>query len=205
MQFLDVLPDVPLRAAGDVTALFLATRLQFFRAVAEYLHHLPYGRNTQRDAWRLVISEGRGTCSTKHALLAALAAEQGIEAKLTLGVFDMTARNSPGVGPVLVQHQLPYIPEAHCYIRYRHQAIDITRAGSEPREPLVLRHEETIQPDQIGTYKVAWHQRFIRTWVDEVEVAENGPGKKSGRFARRVSLLWRNRDEPFYGLVRCTD
>jgi hypothetical protein len=40
-------------------------------------HELRYGRNADRADFRLVLSEGRGICSTKHALLAAVAFEQG--------------------------------------------------------------------------------------------------------------------------------
>ena len=49
-----------------------------------YIRRLPYGRNTDRSDILRVLREGKGTCSTKHALLACLAQEQGIPLELTL-------------------------------------------------------------------------------------------------------------------------
>jgi hypothetical protein len=173
MESLDALPNVPLRPADGITAVFLARGAVDFRAAARYVYHLPYGRNTDRANFRLVLSEGCGTCSTKHALLAQLAQEQGVAIALTLGIYDMTERNTPGVGRVLELYHLTALPEAHCYLTCNGQRIDITRSGVEPTEPIShFLHEETITPEQIGAYKVAWHQQFLQAWLPRSAVAE---------------------------------
>ena len=41
------------------------------------------------EQFRSVLSAGKGTCSTKHALLAAVASEQNIPVALTLGIYEM--------------------------------------------------------------------------------------------------------------------
>src|SRR5215813_13450772 len=104
--------------AGEVSAEFLIRVVADFQAAGRYLYQLPYGRNTNRADYRLVLVENRGTCSTKHALLAELAREQGLPVVLTLGIYEMHERNTPGVGVVLDRYGLLYIPEAHCYLRY---------------------------------------------------------------------------------------
>jgi hypothetical protein len=126
-----------------------------------------------REDGRGVLQEGCGTCSTKHSILAALAKEQAIdEVTLTLGLYDMTERNTPGVGAVLSPYDLPYLPEAHCYIRYGEMRVDITRSGQVPSEPIAhLRHETSIAPGQIGLYKTTWHQGWIQEWVVTSEMA----------------------------------
>ncbi len=174
MHSFEILPDTPLRPAGDITAQFLTVGVADFRRAAAYLNRLPYGRNTRREDGRAVLKDGRGTCSTKHALLAALAAELHMdEIALTLGLFKMTERNTPGVGAVLAQYDLPYMPEAHCYIRYREMRVDITRSGQEPSEPISqLMHETPISPEQIGAYKTDWHQRLIQQWVTASDMAK---------------------------------
>lgn len=83
--------------------------------------------------------------STKHALLAALAIEQGLAVQLTLGISEMTARNTPGVGRVLSRHGLAFVPEAHCYLIHSGVRIDVTRDSAVAQEP--------IAPEQIGEYK----------------------------------------------------
>jgi len=162
------LPSVSLRTAGPVTAKMKAVGIQNFRAAGHYLHTLPYGRNTDRANFHLVLSEGRGTCSTKHALLAELAREQNLPAMLTLGIYHMHERNTPGAGPILTRYKLPFLPEAHCYLTYEAKRIDITRSGTEPTEPIRdFLHEETLLPDQIGEYKVKLHKEFLRRWLAE--------------------------------------
>jgi hypothetical protein len=48
-----------------------------------------------------MLNERKGTCSTKHALLKAFAGEQGLPIPLMLGIYEMDARNIPGIGPYL--------------------------------------------------------------------------------------------------------
>src|SRR4030095_6224530 len=131
MQSWEALPKVPVRPAGQLTADMMACGIGDFRAAGYYLHLLPYGRNTNRSDFRLVLSERRGTCSTKHALLAELAREQQLAVILSLGIYERAERNSPGVGVILGRYGLPCLPEAHCYLTYTGIRIDITRSGIE--------------------------------------------------------------------------
>ena len=166
MQSLAALPNVPLRPGGAVTAQCQALGLTDFHSAVWYVYQLPYGRTSDRSNYQLVLHEGRGSCSSKHALLAQLATEQGLRIALTLGIYRMTERNTPGVGAVLAQYGLPYMPEAHCYLTYNGIRVDVTRSGVEPVEPISdFLYEETIIPEQIDEYKVALHRRFLQKWL----------------------------------------
>lgn len=70
---LQQLPNRPFSAAGPFTLLFEAAGIHDFAAAARHVLTLPYGRITDRNKLRLVLEESRGTCTTKHALLAVLA------------------------------------------------------------------------------------------------------------------------------------
>ncbi len=85
MRSWDALPEHQLALLGDVSAQFLALGLGEYRAAARVVSQLQFGRNADRADFRLVLPEHRGTCSTKHALLAALALEQRLPVHLTLG------------------------------------------------------------------------------------------------------------------------
>jgi hypothetical protein len=65
---------VPLKAVGDSSIAFIHAGIPDYRSAAEFVSRLPYGRNTVTDPL-VVLIEGRGTCSTKHALLYRLAVE----------------------------------------------------------------------------------------------------------------------------------
>ncbi|MBA2617925.1 MAG: hypothetical protein H0U91_07130 [Rubrobacter sp.] len=165
MMGAEALPDFRLRPDGEVASGFAALGLKDFRAAACHVRDLPYGRNSDRSDYGLVLDEARGTCSTKHALLAALAREHGAPVGLRLGVYLMDGRNTTGVGPVLRRHGLDALPEAHCYLAYRETRVDVTRA--QARIPGPFLREETIAPGQIGAYKVEAHRAFLRAWATE--------------------------------------
>src|SRR6266850_7246900 len=143
-DILEQFANRPLTSDGPVTRLFRTAGVRDFAAAAHYIWELPYGRIADRNELGLVLSEGRGTCSTKHALLAELAREQDISVQLTLGIYEMSERNTPGVGQVLNKYGLSYIPEAHCYLRYKGERIDVTGVptGAEPIDELL--YEEPI-------------------------------------------------------------
>ena len=144
----------------------MARGITDFRSAGRYVQALPYGRTADRADFRAVLREGKGTCSTKHALLAALAHEQDLPVVLTLGIYAMHERNTPGVGAVLARYGLTSLPEAHCYLTYAGLRIDVTRAGADPAEPIgQFLHEEAIIPAQIGAYKTALHRQFIQAWL----------------------------------------
>jgi hypothetical protein len=171
MKSWESLPASKLKPGGPLAAAFIALNLEDYRSAACYLRGLAYGRNSNRTDPLAVVREQRGTCSTKHALLARLATEQQLPIRLMLGIYEMNGRNTPGVGRVLEKYGLACVPEAHCYLMYDDDRIDITRAvnGAEPIAKFL--HEEVISPDQIADYKVAVHQRFLRNWIETVPSA----------------------------------
>lgn len=159
------LPDFPLRPDGPLGQAFLRCGLNGYRSAARYVRELPYGRNTDRGDYRLVLSEGRGTCSTKHALLVALAEEHAVPVHLFMGIYLMCEANTPGVEIALRRHGLDAIPEAHCYLVYEKRRIDLTWPEI-PCSPISeFLHEEPLAPADIREHKVAVHRRYLEEWA----------------------------------------
>jgi len=167
--------EKPILADGEVSRLARSHGLATFAAAVYHVQSLPYGRTTERSDYRLGLSEGRGTCSTKHALVAALAQENGLAVDLMLGVYEMKEANTPGVSGELSKQGLPSIPEAHCYLRAGDGVIDATMPEGSPsgaeRRSL---HEEAISPEDISAYKTAVHRHVLDGWLRAVGRSELG-------------------------------
>jgi hypothetical protein len=176
---LQQLPPFTIEAKLGVSEQFLRLGITDFHSAVEYVGYLPYGTNSDRADDRLVLVEGVGTCSTKHALLARLALEQGVtDIQLVVGIYEMNERNTPGVGTVLAQYDLDCLPEAHCYLMHGGKRYDVTSLGvsGEPIESFLL--EEVISPDQIGAYKREIHRSALPGWIEEKGYAHHLDGEQ---------------------------
>jgi hypothetical protein len=174
MRDWEALTDASRTPAGPITAAFFRGGAPTYRAAARLVYRLPYGRTSSRDNPMAVLTEGRGTCSSKHALLAELAIEQCLPLALMLGIYLMNERNTPGVGGVLARYGLADIPEAHCYLMDEGVRIDITRDITSGTEAIAaLLYEQQIAPPQVGLYKVRVHQEFLRNWLQAVDFGKS--------------------------------
>jgi len=167
MHSWEALNPVTLRPVGPVTAAFSRFGMKDLRSAGQYIRCLPYGRNTYPEDPLIVLTEERGTCSTKHALLRRLATEQGLDIALVLGIYEMNEQNTPGVGHALRKYGFSTLPEAHCYLRAFGKRVDVTRAIDIGPATAMLHflHEEDITPAQITHYKTALHQQFLSWWM----------------------------------------
>ena len=163
-----MVPPTPIPPGTSLTNAFLAHGCKTFAEAVAYVAALPYGRTTNRADYRQVLSEGRGTCSTRHAVIAALGAQLELPVQLYIGIYDMSETNTPGVGAVLQKHGLRAMPEAHTFMRYAGERVDISRPDVQ-RDEVVDRYtdEVAITPEQIGDFKVEYHQRYLKTWLQE--------------------------------------
>ena len=160
------IPNFSIDSDATLSKICRNIGLSDFHLATQHILHLPYKRNSSKKNLSLVLTEACGTCSTKHAALAQLAIENGFnDLKLIIGIYQMKEANTCGVGSVLEQYNLEYIPEAHVYLKFENQRIDITRTvESEVSAFDVLLLEKEIQPEQIGKFKVDLHRAFLKEW-----------------------------------------
>ena len=125
-----------------------------------------YGRNSNRSDLSLVWYERKGSCSSKHAFLKHIANLNEIpHVDLVLCMYEMNGSNTQKIGSVLTELNIDYLPEAHCYIRFNSEAIDVTTMTSSfsSIEKDIL-EEQIIQPEQTVEYKVDYHKDFLKKW-----------------------------------------
>ena len=155
--------------SGILSKRLLEMEVFSFKGLIDYVQALPYGRNSNRANPDLVLEEGKGTCSTKHAFVKKVALEQELDkVRLFLCMFKMHAQNTPKIASVLTKDQLDYIPEAHCILKIGGGFLDITSNSSSYNKIKgdVIELKE-IQPEQIGEFKVNYHKQFIKNWLIE--------------------------------------
>ena len=143
--------------------------------LVEFISSLPYGRNENRYDLTLVIKEKKGTCSSKHAFLKAIALENHQEdVKLILGLYKMNNQNTPRIGNEIIKNSLDYIPEAHCYLRIGEKRLDVTTENSnfEKIENSLIEEIE-IQPHQVSEFKINFHKNFLNDWITENNISYN--------------------------------
>ncbi len=180
-------PYLSLRQAGNVNTS-LSGRLQFrisgesslcedarcrgfdsFAHLAVHVRSLPYSRTTNAEDPLAVLREGRGTCSAKHRFLATVAQDCGhAEVRLTVGIYEMSEENTPGVGRVLSTASLTSIPEAHCYLSIEGDRYDFTGLSAGSLSPFAsLLAEYTVSPTNLPQIKVELHKEAITAWARE--------------------------------------
>lgn len=159
--------DFPITANDPVSAAFLQKGIYNFSNALHYVRHLPYGRNPDKTRLESVLEEGRGTCSTKHALLVQLAqAHHQDNVQLCMGIFRMNAQNTPRVAATLAAYNLDYIPEAHNYLLAEGVRVDCTHVHSRPEDFMAdLLEESMILPEQITIHKIQYHRNYLQQWL----------------------------------------
>lgn len=170
-----MLPDFSIENKNPLTNILLSLGVKTFHEALSYVHDLPYGRNSERANPILVLTENKGTCSTKHACLKQIAEDHGYpEIELIIGIYRMNGYNTPGIGEELAVAKLDFIPEAHCYLRFGGKRYDYTGLGGDfSKIKADLLTEEAIIASQVGVYKVEAHRKYISKWLAKSSLTYN--------------------------------
>ena len=161
-----------LSSNDNLTQLAVSKGISNWATLVRNIQELPYGRNQSRIDFSLVIKENKGTCSSKHALLKQVADLNNIpNVDLVLAIYKMNDKNTPGIDLSKVTRELAYIPEAHCYLKVNNESLDITTPNSSiTRIENDIISETIIKPEQVGQYKIDYHQKFILDWITQNEI-----------------------------------
>lgn len=152
----------------ELSLRFVDLNITDFNGALKYIQHLPYGRNSKDGSLMRVLDEKHGTCSTKNALLHTLCMENGKQGfNLMLCIFNMDAENTPAVMPVLRKYRLPYLPEAHVYLKNNGNIIDASfpKANKDWIKAIII--EEEIEANDIGAFKTKYYRTYLTKWLKE--------------------------------------
>ena len=158
-----------LNSKDKLTAIIKDSGINTWNELIKFVKELPYGRNSNRTDFGLVIIEKKGSCSSKHALLKKIADLNKIQnVKLVLGIYKMNRRNTPNIGNVLLENKIEFIPEAHCYLKIDDKRTDLTTNNSNfEKIEIDILNELEIEPEQVAEFKVEYHKDFLTKWISE--------------------------------------
>ncbi|WP_417608847.1 hypothetical protein [Owenweeksia hongkongensis] len=156
--------------AGQLSAILYSKEITSLQNLLDWLLGLPYGRNSDRTDYTLILKENKGTCSTKHALVRAVAIENNWpDVNLYIGFFFMDSNIYPRLKDILEKAGLEGIPEAHTFLVIDGNYVDVTSKSSPIEEGMII-DEMDIDPVGIGDLKESIHKGFIADWAEEEKI-----------------------------------
>lgn len=178
--------DFDLTSGEIYSTAFREHGINSFNEACNFLAQLPYGRNANREDFGLVLSEGKGTCSSKHALLATLALENGHpEIELIAGIFLMNGETHSKLTHFFEDKTYTNIPECHCYLRFKGERFDFTDTSKRLERiiPKLVR-EQRIDPNQVSDWKIMIHKDYLQRWLT-----------RNPAIQMTLDEMWKDREE----------
>ena len=174
-------PDRTIAAKGPVSEEFKRLKIDTFHEACRYVHEMPYGYNSDRDEFMILFKEGKGTCTTKHAVIGTLAQEIELPIQKHVGIYAMTEEIVTGTRELLERFDLPYIPMLHCFLVYDRFRVDLTEGNRNGKNRSIeeFLFTERVDPNISGKDEYLLYRRALS------DVILNRPEMK-GADIRRV-------------------
>lgn len=72
---------------------------------------------------------------------------------------------------LIIPQWLTLYSEAHCDVKLNHRRIDITNNNADIGNLINdIIEEIEIEPEQVVTFKIDYHKRFLQNWIIENEI-----------------------------------
>jgi len=148
MDSYDKLPDAEIKPVGELSIKFLDLGIKTFREACDYVHKIDYGYNTNYEDKMIFFKEKRGSCTTKHAVIAGLAQELNIPLYKHVCVYKFTEEITTGVNEILKKYEIPYVPMVHCFLVYENYQFDLTEGNYNGKKKPINEyiHSERVDP-----------------------------------------------------------
>jgi hypothetical protein len=148
MDSYDKLPDSEIKAVGELSIKFLELGIKTFKAACDYVHKIEYGYNTDYEDKMIFFKEKKGSCTSKHAVIAGLAQELEIPLYKHVCVYKLTEEITSGVNEILKKFEIPYVPMVHCFLVYKNYQFDLTEGNHNGKKIPINEyiHSEKVDP-----------------------------------------------------------
>ncbi len=195
MDSYDKLPDAQIKPVGELSRKFLELGIDSFKQACEYVNTIEYGYNSNYDDKLIFFKEKRGTCTSKHAVIAGLAEELNITLYKHVGVYKFTEEISTGANEILNKYKIPYVPMVHCFLIYRNFRFDLTQNNCNGKNTTIeeFLYEEKVKPFITGKDEYLLFKKVLKEKILPSEEME-GITERSLLKARSesIKLLMKN-------------
>lgn len=172
LDSLEYMPDIRFIEHGPLSKKFLELGINNFREACKYVQKIEYGYNSDYENRMILFIENKGTCTTKHAVIAGLAAEIGIPIFKNVGVYKMTEKIVKNANLILQKYNLPYVPLVHCFLVYEKEGkkyqFDLTEGNNNGKQSTIQEfiHSEQVDPfisrkDEYKLYKKVVKEKVL--------------------------------------------
>lgn len=167
MQAINALPDKKIIEAGVISKTFIIQGISTFQDACRHVHHMPYGYNADRDDLFSLFQEGKGTCTTKHAVIATLAEELGMSVAKHIGIYAMTETLVTGTQAVIDRHRLPYLPMVHCFLQADAIRVDLTTGNNNGKNGPIktFLHTQQVTPNIPGKEEYLLYREALKNKI----------------------------------------
>lgn len=183
-----MIPNFKILSKESISQKFIENGINEFSQACDFVMNLPIGKNSSRIEFEKIFEELKGTCSTKHGLLAVLALENNHpEIELMFGIYLMSEETHPQFSDFLSQNSLTNLPETHCFLRYNGKRYDFSSVTPllEKIESKIVR-EQRIDPPQVGEWKEVIHKDYLTRWL-----------KRKPEIGLSLEEIWVRREENY--------
>lgn len=190
MDSYNKLPDAEIKSVGEISKKFLELGITSFKEACEYVHNIDYGYNTNYDDKMILFKEEKGTCTSKHAVIAGLAEELNIPLYKHVGIYKLTEEISSGTNKILKKYNIPYVPMAHCFLVYKDFLFDLTEGNCNGKNTTIKSfiHEEEVNPFISRKDEYFLYKRVLKEQVLPSKEME-GVKERTLLKAREVSII----------------
>lgn len=177
MDSIDTLPDVNIQPQGLVSEKFLNLDIKTFWQACYWVKNLPYGFNLNNENSLILFEENRGTCITKHDIIARLAQELELEIYKNLGFYQLNDDIVTGVNAILQAYGLNFIPQTHCFLEYGSYRVDLTEGNCNGKNKTIENYDFVIRvnPDLTEREEEEYYISYLKQYFSiEPKLAEIG-------------------------------
>lgn len=148
MDSFDRLPDKKIVPKGKISKSFLDLGISSFKEACLYVHNAKYGYNSTYDDPLIFFKENKGSCTSKHGVIAALAKELDIPLYKKVAIYKLTEEITYGAEKVMNKYEIPYIPMQHCFLVYKDYRFDLTEGNNNGKKTSIEEfiHTEKVEP-----------------------------------------------------------